>query len=385
MATNDTSAQIKVLNVASSSLPVPAVGGTYTSGNNSAATAIAVDHSTVLAAIGTTLYKLSVDANGALAYVAQTPLSGVASKIVFYGDGKYAYVGTASNNQQVQVISYASGLSVKNSINLGSSGDANGLWLKGNWLLVGTTGGAGSDNFLVYDVSGPNAPSSVSGIPTTTLASLNLGSRVTSVVASTDENFAFAGVNINGQEMKTIDLGGLLSTSSKPFIAASSTETTLNGFINDMYFSRDSNTIFIADQNNTEGGYIFGEIPGFAGFNTQYAVNGTYTEFPLTDAGQNVNWNTISWKYSTSTGCGDPSVSGFIKMQVRSGLTSDLSAIAFEGPDGNSSSSYMLESTGSFIYAPDNTGTRYIQYQATLVSDTSCTPFLTNVTFNYTK
>ncbi len=378
LATGDSNGQLKVVDVSDTASP-SLIASYSPAGVNTPATAVGVNNGNVLVAIGSTLYKLTVDGNGNLTFVGSTQLAGAATKIVFY-NLVYAYVTTASNNDQIQVIQYDGVPMVVNSISLGSNGNGTGLWLKGKWLLVGSDNAAGND-FFTFDVSGAGAPPNA---PTSTIGTLNLGSKVTSLAASPDENFAFAGVNINGQEMKTIDLSGLLSTTTAPFISASSTENTLNGFINDMYFSRDTNSIFLGTNDTGGESYIYGEIPGFAGFNTQYATNGTYTEFPVTDAGQNVNWNIISWTFSTSTGC-SASSSASIKMQVKSSTLNDLAFASqpFEGPDGTDLSFYT-DKTGSLLNT-DNNAHRYIQYMGTLVSDTTCTPYLTSVTFNYTK
>ncbi len=390
LATSNTSKPLQVFNVATPSSPTFVTS--YNPGGNTTAQAVVVNGSTVLVGMlnggVSTLYKLTVDGNGNLTPAGSLILPGAVTKIILYSN--YAYVSDGSN--AVEIIDYSNMTFSSNNISLGTNGNATGLWIKGKWLLVGSTGSGGSNgkNFFAYDISGAGAPPNA---PTSSIASINLGSTVSDISASPDENFAFAGVNINGQEMKTIDLSGLLSTTTAPFIAASSTETTLGGYINDMYFY--NNTIFLATNANTNANsgeaYIYGEIPGFAGFSTQFATNGTYTQNPPTDVwpftgNQNVNWNTISWTFATSTGCtAGASAPASIKMQVRSATDqTTLATLPFEGPDG-SQSSFMTDSAGSFIYAPDNTGTRYIQYLATLVSDTSCTPYLTSVTFNATK
>src|SRR6185369_2170501 len=126
-------------------------------------------------------------------------------------------------------------------------------------------------------------------------------------------------------------LSGLLSSTSPPSISLSSIENTLNGFVNDMYFY--NNTVFLATQDNNGEVYIYGEIPGFAGYNTQFATNGTYTQFPPTDAGHSVNWNAISWGVDTSTCAAADAPYAVIKMQVRSAADSTtLSNLQFVGP-----------------------------------------------------
>ncbi len=382
LATEDNAKPLQVWDVSDPSSPNLVTS--YDPGPNSA-TAVAVNGSTVLVTIGSpisTLYKLTVDGSGNLTPAGSLDLAGLADKIIFYSN--YAYVSNNSNAQAVQIINY-SNMTNPSNISLGSNGNGTGLWIKGSWLLVGSDNNNGN-NFFAYDISGAGAPPNA---PTTTLAALNLGAGVNSVSASPDENFAFAGINLNGQEMRTIDLSGLLSTTTAKFMAASSTETTLGGNINDMYFY--NNNIFLATNANTNANsgeaYIYGEIPGFAGYNTQYATNGTYMQNPPSSyliPPIPLNWNTIAWTFATSTGCGTSS-SASIKMQVRSAADQTiLVTLPFEGPDG-SESSFMVDPAGSFIYAPDNTGTTYMQYLATMVSDSSCTPYLTSVKFNATK
>ncbi len=383
LGTDNTSKPLQVFDVSNPS--APSFVTSYDPGTSKTTSAVAVSSSTVLVAIGSpisTLYKLTTDGNGSLTPAGSLVLAGLANKIIFYAG--YAYVSTNSNSQAVQIINY-SNMTSPSSISLGSNGNGTGLWIKGKWLLVGSDNNNGND-FFAYDISGAGAPPNA---PTSTIGALNLGAGVNSVSASPDENFAFAGIDLNGQEMRTVDLSGLLATTTPTFLAASSTETTLGGFINDMYFY--NNNIFLATNaaNNSGEAYIYGEIPGFAGYNTQYATNGTYMQNPPTDVwtytvNKNVTWNSISWRIATSTGCGT-STSASIKMQVRSALDqTTLATLPFEGPDG-SDSTFMTDSSGSFIYTPDNTATRYIQYLGTLVSDSSCTPYLTSVTYNATK
>ncbi|MDD4989422.1 MAG: hypothetical protein PHV42_03280 [Candidatus Pacebacteria bacterium] len=397
LATDDNSAQLQVFDIATSSTLVPVSGGVWSpSGINTPATAVAVNGSNVLVTIGSTLYKLSVDANGRLTYsgLTSTPIAGAASKIVFYNDGLHAYITTASNNKQVQVVQYDTNPSnanfvpnVTSSISLGSNGNGTGLWLKGKYLLVGTDNSAGN-NFFVFDIGAippPSAPASY----TSAVGTLNLGAKVTTIAAASDENFAFAGVSINGQEMKTIDLTGLTTTTtctSGATICVSAVENTLNGFVNDMYFY--NNNIFLGTNDTNGEAYIYGEIPGFAGFNTQFATNGTYIEFPPTNAGSNVNWNSIAWAYDTSSCSASSAQNAKIKMLVRSSSSSaDLDpsnlTLPFTGPDPNNPSTPYIYQTGSLL-GPGNDNHQYIQYEALLSGDSTCTPFLTSVTFNYT-
>ena len=76
-------------------------------------------------------------------------------------------------------------------------------------------------------------------------------------------------------------------------------------------------------------------------------------------------------------------VASFMKFQIRTGDTLDLSAVSWVGPDGTSGT-YYIDETGNYIHSSAN-GHRYFQYKIEFTSDTEVSPVLESFILRYQK
>jgi len=362
LATTANAAEMRVVSLAVPSAPVSV--GTFNAAGNTDGQAINISGSLILLTQGATLYHVNVTNPLLPASTGSVALGGTGYRIEVYSS-TYAYVATANNSAEVQIINIsAAAPTIAASINISGTSDGRGVWIKSTELYVAVDSGTG-DGLYVYDISTPTSP--------TLLDSLSLGQASYSVVADDNEEFAFSSVNKNGQELKVID------TNTVTAIEISSVINLLNGFINDMYFAND--TIYIADQYNSGEVTIIGKLTGGGGGGGgTYSTSGTYVSSVL-DALAMGNWNTIEWSENQNA-C----VSGTVALQVRSAVTTGALATAlWQGPDGEDldETDYFTDEIGELIHF-DHNGDQYLQYRVTLTSDGSCTPHFTDITITYT-
>ncbi len=410
LATNDVkNGQVKVLDVTANSSTTPALVYATTTANDIANT-VAMDSNSniLLVGSGNTVYRYLVSTStGVLTATGTLDLSAnTITKIRMYNNG-YAFVSTddtTAGGGQIKLIKYNTGLSDEGYINI-NAGAANDIWIKGSWLIVGTANNSGN-NFYVYNISG--TPS----LPSAQMAAINVSqAAVNTVTAASAEPFAFAGVNTNGQSIRVISLCGLyydasttknnnsllpkddcglLQSSSDPkTIALDSITNTLDqdqsvdSVIVGSDFQVDNDYLFFASKSKKNQAYIYSQIPGAAGASNQYVSEGEYESRNI-NVSPAVNWNQISWTYDISPDtCPAASIPlTYVKFQLRTANDpTTLSTASYIGPDGTDSSFYTVP--GTIINSAHN-NTTYLQYKATLVSDSSCTPFLKTVTFNVT-
>lgn len=363
LATSANAAELRVVSLAVPSSPVSV--GTYNAAGNTDGQAVNVYGNTVLLAQGSTLYSLNVTVPALPTLRGSVALGGTGYRIEMYTSA-YAYVATANNSAEVRVIDYSSATpTIAGSINIAGTSDARGLWIKGTTLYVALNSGTGIGAYA-YDISAPTSPSY--------LDSLSLGQSSYAITADNDEDYAFAGTNKNGQELKVID------TTTTTAIELSGVLNLLNGFVYDLYFAND--VIYVANAYNGGEAVIVGKLTGGGGGGggTTYATSGTY-ESSAFDAGADANWNTIEWSADVAS-C----PSGTVRLQERSAPTAlGLSSEEWSGPDGidGDESDFHADAAGELVHL-DLNGDRYFQYRATLGSDGSCTPYLTDITVNYT-
>ncbi len=410
--------QIKVYNADT----LVKVAQTYNT-ENAAAETIALNGSTLLAGIGSKLYKFTFSTSTGVIAATGTPLTLNANitKIRFF-DNATAYVSTADTVNQIKYIKYDTTFQELGSINININSAVNDIWYKAPWLLAGTGNNQG-DNFYVFDISATNTPASPLASINAGGADVGAGSGVNVITAAENEFYAFAGVQKRGQSLKVISLCGLvynsasstksllprdecglrLTTNDPYTIDLDSITNTIDsdsnsaGYIVGAWFNKDS--LFLASTYNKIQGYIYRAIPGAAGSSDSYVGEGEYeqtlpgTFFSTALYPHGVNWNSISWIYSLSANCPGSSISQTkVKMQIKTGTTqAALDAATYVGPDMSYNSYYTenpILSGGNYtvntIINPLNNGTNYIRYKATLVSDSVCTPLLQSVTYNYT-
>ena len=363
LATSANASELRVVSLAVPSTPMSV--GVYNAAGNTDGQAVNISGSTVLLAQDGTLYSLDVTVPALPALNGSVALGGNGYRIEMY-TATYAYVACGNNAAEVQIVNFSTATpSIAGAIDVPGTSDGRGLWIKGTILFVALDSGTG-DGIFVYDISSPTAP--------VFLDSLSLGQSSYAVTADNDEDFAFGSTNKNGEELKIID------TTTTSAIQLSGVLNLLNGFVNDLYFAND--TVYIANAYNGGEAVIIGKLSGGGGGGggTAYAASGTY-ESSAFDAGSSSNWNAIEWSADV-TGC----PSGDIELQERSASTSGgLAAEEWSGPDGIDAdeTDFHTDDVGEVIHA-DLNGDQFFQYRATLTSDGSCTPHLTDITVNYT-
>lgn len=363
LATSANTAELRVVSLAVPAVPTSV--GTYNASGTTDGQSLNISGPTVLLAQGSTLHSVNVTVPAVPALNGSVALGGTGYRIEVY-TSTYAYVACANNAAEVQIVNYSTATpSIAAAIDVAGTSDARGLWIKGTTLYVSLDSGS-ADGLYVYDISAPTAP--------VFLDSISLGQSSYAVTADDDEDFAFAGVNKNGQELKIID------TTTTSAVELSGVLNLLNGFVNDLYFAND--TVYVADAYNSGEAVIIGKLSGGGGGGggTTYATSGTY-ESSVFDAGSAANWNAIEWSVDASA-C----PSGVVELQERSAATGGgLATEEWSGPEGIDAdeADFHADNVGELIHA-DLNGRQYFQYRATLTSDGSCTPHLTDITVNYT-
>jgi hypothetical protein len=194
----------------------------------------------------------------------------------------YAYVASASNNQELQIvnISNPSSPSLVGSYNAPGSSDGADLFFSNNIIYLVTANNTSGSEFYILNVSNPNSP--------TLLGSLNLGAAANAVAVF--GNYAYVASASNNQELEIINVSNPNSPSLAGSYNASGSSDALSvavsgstvylgrvnnsgaellilnvsnpasvtllgsyevgGDLNDVYF--DSNRVFLATSNNSQ-------------------------------------------------------------------------------------------------------------------------------------
>ncbi len=401
--------------------------------NDGTAYSIEVQDNIILAAIGSRVYKFQIDTNGVLSATGTPSFydfgnGNTVNKIRIKPNTQFAYAATKDiSGGQMKYFSFNDGIVPVGQFAIPEGQNATDFAYKTPygklWIVVGTDNNQGN-NFFVYDVSSSSLPSSYLGALNAGAgdSTQGAGSGVRNVNVVNPDPYAFAGVNKNSQSLRIINLCGLYyeSTSSVPLslvprdscglrhasndpfsIVLDSVTNTLDpsqsvsGYIMSSDFnptlpidSENPGALFLSSNYNNTQGWIYTAIKGAAGASSQYVSDGEYEQSGYFSMPTAVNWNTVTWQYAVTPNCPASSMSA-TKAYIQVKTTNDatlLATLPYTGSAGTSDSYYTTNSSpGAAMIHPSNNGTKYLKYKATLLSDSTCTPYLQSVTFNYTK
>ncbi|MDZ4217356.1 MAG: hypothetical protein U1C97_03520, partial [Candidatus Gracilibacteria bacterium] len=146
-------------------------------------------------------------------------------------------------------------------------------------------------------------------------------------------------------------------------------EYDLGGDGNKIFAVKDD-AVYVTSNSNSSSVSIF-PFPGDA-----YATEGIYQSPPFDTASDTTSWHSFHWE-------GALGISTTVGFQIRTADSeSNLNTAQWAGPDGTIES-YYTDTDSIIQLSPSATGTRWMQYQIVLTGDSTETPEVSLVRFQY--
>jgi len=290
-----------------------------------------------------------------------TTISSGAVRDMFVDD-KYIYVTVGASNNQFRIFEYTSNSIVQRASFTLNSANGSSLYISEDKqrAYITTVQNTGNE-FFILNISTKTAPSLISSYNIPTMNPLN--------VAVVDNRAIIVGTS--GEEYLVLDItnentpvrcGGLNINSGVNALAL-----VKNGIKYYTYVvTRDSGSEFKIIQGGPGGGGADGN---------GYLPYGVYTS-PIYDSG-----STSSMYYILGLTSIVPDGTS-LRIQLRVSDFSNMAGSVWVGPDGTVNTYYSVSEVYSL---PSNFRGRYLQYRATMESNTVLTPLIEEIVINYEK
>ena len=387
------------------------------------------------------LYDISIPSSPT--YLGSLEIGGNVNDLVVQGN--YAYLATGQDSRELDIVDVSNKANPVRvgSVNLSSSKDALSVAVNGTTLYLGRDAGTktGEQEFVVVDISTPSRPVFLGAIDFSDDIN-DLAAQGTSVYGATENNtgeFVVFNVSVRsspfltrsldlsgtsdgetlafsnnliglgrsgGEELALINVSNPLSPtiSSQVDIASNVFGIAFEG-ITAVYLATDGSTkqfqrwnimnptqpvfetsfdmqakatdIFFDGTQaflSTEHDTMELQIIGQGAMPNGYAREGTFTSQVFDSGSSSTSWSSLEWTSSQTAS---------VSFRIRSADTqAHLNTAVWVGPDGTISTFYT-ESGTVLTTDPFATGTRWIQWKASVLGDSSATPLLENVTLKY--
>jgi hypothetical protein len=286
--------------------------------------------------------------------------------------GNYAYVsisGSTTTELEIIDITNPSNMSVIGSANTDSA-SATSLYVKsdGTRVYLGTLASATQKEVFIIDTSTKTGSRTIlssletNGMSVNDISVVEVDNRL--IVGGTG-GIEYQIYRINSEI--TPSLCGSLNNDNGIYGVATVTDGLDNAWAY-VLTGNASQELMIILGGETNGG-------GGNGHGTKYITTGNYLSNVIDTGSETTQYYLMSW-------FGQTFANTDLRVQVRTGSTSDLSSVGWFGPDGTSNT-YFSQS-GSYL--PDiSQSKRYLQYKVIFDSDKVNTPIFENIKFNYQK
>lgn len=288
---------------------------------------------------------------------------GVASEIEVRNN--YAFISLYNDWYELKVVN------VSNPNNLSEVGNADvnfqqssDLFVNenGTRVYIGTTSASSSDEFFIIDTSVKK-----SGMPV--IASYDTNGMSVRGVTVIDDKAIIVGTG--GEEYQVVDIP---ANNNLTRCGGLNIDSGLNGVTTIVTPGMERYSYIIGSDVNNEFRVIKGGItqghPGGLG----YADEGTYTSEVFDTSSAQTKYYYLRWTEQLPSNTD-------LRIQIRSGDSSNLTSVPWVGPNG-ASGTYFTTPDGETIPATIQ-NKRYIQFRAIFSSDTISTPVLEDITLNY--
>ncbi|MDO8560378.1 MAG: hypothetical protein Q7S23_05130 [bacterium] len=269
--------------------------------------------------------------------------------VALSADGRFAYVATDGNSEEVVVVRLAD-YAVVQQLNVGGNGNASDVLVVGNRLYVAKRQDSGAE-FYAYDATVPGA------IPTSPLSTVELD--INALHVAVEGRYAFVATDASSRELVAINLDTLAQGNVN--LAGSSTVNSVCAYGAFAYA--------VSRANGAEVTAVHG------GATATFAPRGTFTS-PSFDTGTSTTvYGTLQWiRQGTGT----------VQFLLRTADTAaNLAAARWAGVDGTVNAPYTVPGQAVAL-DPGASGARWIQLRAYLQStDPAVTPVLEDVSVWY--
>jgi len=280
--------------------------------------------------------------------------------------GTYAYVAVSNATTQMQVINISNPASmsvVANAQVNGGVGTDVFARADGNRAYLVTASDASKPEFHII-----NSTTKSGTMPVTATADTS-GMAPKGVTAISDQRAIVVGTGGTQQyQVFNIENEGNISKCGGLALSTGANEiTSVSDFNGNAY------SYIVTQDTSSELKVIRGGPGGGFGGGLGYPMSGDFTS-RVFDTGMSAGYLAISWVNTVPSGTD-------LRLQIRTGNSSDLSAVAWSGPDGTASTYFTSENGELLPQAIQNK--RYVQYKAFYTSDSISTPILESVRVNY--
>lgn len=280
--------------------------------------------------------------------------------------GNYAYVAISNATTQMQVID----ITTPSSMSVVANAQVNGgigidvfARADGNRAYLVTDSDASKPEFHII-----NSTTKSGTMPVVTTADTS-GMAPRGVTAITDQRAIVVGTG-GTQQYQVFNIENESSISKCGGLA---TTTAINEIASVNDFDGNAYSYIVTQDTSSELKVIRGGPGGGFGGGLGYPLTGDFIS-RVFDTGMTAGFLGISWTNQVPANTD-------LKLQVRTGNSADLSAVAWAGPDGTAST-YFTDETGELMPTIVQ-NKRYIQYKAFYTSDSVSTPILEATRVNY--
>lgn len=352
--------EVVILNIATT--PYTEVGYFDPSGNGNGE-AIYVVGNVGYMSVGTQFKTFDLNSHsGSRAQLGSITLAGTISKIMVVGS--YAYVTQANSSEEFVIldVSNPSSISKIGTANLDSATPGD-LFVNstGTRTYIGTANSATQSEFFIIDTTTKTgAHSALSTYDTT-------GMSVKGVTVI--DNRAII-VGNGAEEYQVLKLD---TETSPERCAGLQIDTGVNGVATITEASGNVYSYVVTNDTTAEFKVIKGGKGGGGAGGVGYPDAGDYTSVVFDSNSTSSIYYAVDWQATVPSNT-------TLRLQMRSGASSDLAAATWVGPDGTNASYF---STGQASIPAVLSAKRYIQFKVLFSSDTISTPVLTEVKINY--
>jgi hypothetical protein len=266
--------------------------------------------------------------------------------------GSWLIAATAANTREALVIDIADPRvpRIAASQDLPAASDAYAVASEGAVVAVTTQNGGTAADLHVLEIA-PN------GFPLYR-AGLDLGANVTAV--DIVDGLAFIGDDRPNAELAIVDLRTPSTPVRRATLAAGGAVRAL----------RHAQGVLVGATANDNAELILVQ-PG--GLPSGYERMGWLTSLPFDAGTESIEWNTIEWTAS----------SGGVAFQIRSAAdAAGLDQAVWVGPGGDPEEKFLVPGSSITLH-PGSTGSRFVEWRATLIGDAVTSPEVTDVTLTY--
>ncbi|WKZ28097.1 MAG: hypothetical protein QY330_00615 [Candidatus Dojkabacteria bacterium] len=284
--------------------------------------------------------------------------------------GNYAYVAITGSSIEMQIIdvSNPSNPQIVGFADVNGQG-ANAVYVSadGNRAYLGTSHSSSQDEFFIINTSSKNGSRPV-------IRSYNSNGTTIRDLTVIEEDQRAVLVGQNGEEYQVLDIsdenniircGGMQYNQGLLGVEG---VIDANGYIWSYVLTNNSSAELMVILGGEFGG------GGGGGQGSQYVSYGEYVSSVFDTGSSSTYYYSLNWSETLNENTD-------IVFQVRSGTSSNLSSVAFVGPDGTSST-FFTNYNGEYLPQIIQ-NKRYVQYKAILTSDRIFTPILESVRINY--